>query len=137
MTNWEVLLQVAPLLRDKNGRGYCRQAGKTENECVYNNRTTQGHYCSKGEGGGHVTLGLAFCLSWSENGNKDFDCFGPTFDIVFKGTMRVHTCKLSYLFSFTTTWVGRTQDHFWRVCIKISGKGIRLSRQLDISRLRK
>ena len=32
MTNRAVLLQVAPLLRDKNGRGYRRRDGQTENQ---------------------------------------------------------------------------------------------------------
>ena len=34
LTNRTVLLQVAPLLRDKNGRSYRRRTGVTENECV-------------------------------------------------------------------------------------------------------
>ena len=32
MTNRTVLLQVGPLLRDKNGRGYRRRDGQTENQ---------------------------------------------------------------------------------------------------------
>ena len=32
MTNRTVLLQVAPLLRDKNGKGYRRRDGQTENQ---------------------------------------------------------------------------------------------------------
>ena len=32
MTNRSVLLQVAPLLRDKNGKGYRRRGGQTENQ---------------------------------------------------------------------------------------------------------
>ncbi len=32
MTNRSVLLQVAPLLRDRNGRGYRRRAGQSENQ---------------------------------------------------------------------------------------------------------
>lgn len=35
LTNRTVLLQVAPLLRDKNGRGYRRRTGVTENEYVF------------------------------------------------------------------------------------------------------
>jgi len=34
MTNKTVLLQVGPLLRDKNGRGYRRRGGQTENQFV-------------------------------------------------------------------------------------------------------
>ena len=34
LTNRTVLLQVAPLLRDKNGRSYRRRTGVTENEYV-------------------------------------------------------------------------------------------------------
>ncbi|XP_068758186.1 uncharacterized protein [Montipora capricornis] len=34
MTNRTVLLQVGPLLRDKNGRGYRRRDGQTENQRV-------------------------------------------------------------------------------------------------------
>ena len=32
MTNKTVLLQVGPLLRDKNGKGYRRRDGQTENQ---------------------------------------------------------------------------------------------------------
>ena len=32
MTNRSVLLQVGPLLRDKNGRGYRRRDGQTESQ---------------------------------------------------------------------------------------------------------
>ena len=32
MSHRAVLLQVAPLLKDQNGRGYRRQSGQTENK---------------------------------------------------------------------------------------------------------
>ena len=32
MTNRSVLTQVAPLLRDRNGRGYRRRDGQTQNQ---------------------------------------------------------------------------------------------------------